>query len=198
MSIRRAVLPMLALSVIATAPAGATATKTPTMSTASTVAGQPINRPLADGSWQYANGVWTATVRSASAPDGTTVVRASWTSPVVVGKPHQLWFATSLSVTHEGQSASSSRFFEQERVCYPHGGCEKWLSDQSDALPQQFDPSTLPFTVSFGGGVSLGWGAHPRPAYVQWEYVQTESGLDEQTNTIKIAVGPQAHTVQSS
>jgi hypothetical protein len=199
MSIRRAALPFLALSVLVCLPAGATTISAPTMATASTVAGQALSRPLVDGSWQYSGGVWGATLHSASLPAGSTVVRGSWTTPVVVGKPRQVWFATSFSVTHQGQSAGSSSYFERARVCYPHEGCERqWLSEQADGVPQEYNPSTLPFTVTFGHGISLAWKAHGYPAYVQWQFVQTESGLDEQTDVVQVAVGAKAHTVQST
>jgi hypothetical protein len=184
-------------AVAAAGPASAGPASGPTMVAITSVAGSRAPLTLEDGTWSQTQGVWQLGVRSASLPAGQTIIRGSWRSPTFQIRPRQVYFSSSFEGTHQGQSDSSSGYFEEARVCFVRGGCERqWFSEEADATPQQYDAGVLPFTVSFGHGMGFTNGSKAvGRAWIEWRYTLKQSSVDEQTVTIRVAVGTAASHV---
>lgn len=187
------------LILLAVAPhAAAQAADAPTLSASTTVGQQTTAMPLVHGDWSLDNGIWTATVKSASVVGGTTTYRGTWTSPTFRVAGGQIYFASNIDVGHQGESDHSSYYSQKARTCTVRLGCDKWLSISTDGLPQQYTASP-PYAITTGTGLTFKWGPHPQQAtYVQWRFVVTERGFDEQALTARVAAGRSAKSLWKS
>ena len=152
----------------------------------------PATTVVAPG-WIWRDGAWTVEIRSASLPSGRTKVVSTWTSPTVVTHPNVPFFAVRIDDTHQGTSATNSKYVDQARVCVPNHGCGKWWIERADELPQDFTEA-VPYRVSVGHGISFG-SRSIRRVYVQWRFVQVQQETDEQTTGLTVAVGAGAAAV---
>lgn len=164
----------------------------PSLRVKTSVAGQ--NLPVAaanTGGWTTDGGVWTATVRSASPEDGITRIDSAWTSPVFRARPHEIYFAFDIEIAHQGAPFRVNAFVQQVRLCFVTGGCTRWESIGADDLPDQYT-FAVPFQVTSGIGQALGTVNDSFRAYAQFRFHQVQRGVDEQTMTMRVAVGAAA------
>jgi hypothetical protein len=188
---------LLAMMVaIESSAAAATSTeqRAPTLKAQTSVGGEATPVPAASGSWTWQRGAWTVKIRSTSLPSGTTRVVSTWRSPTIAVRPDVPFFAVDIEDSHQGSADESSRYVDKARVCMPNRGCDRrWTSESADRLPQQFTGG-FPYQVTFGHGMKFA-SAKAGRIYIEWRFVQTETGADTQTAVLTVAVGQAAKSV---
>jgi hypothetical protein len=164
----------------------------PSLRIVTSVAAQnsPVVIANTDG-WTSEGGIWTATVRSASPAAGATQIDSTWTSPVFRARPRQTYFAFDVQIAHQGAPTRVNAFLQQVRICYVGQRCSRWEGVGADDLPDQYT-AAVPFQVTAGIGQTLGTLNDSFRAYAQFRFHQTQRGLDEQTMTMRVAVGAAA------
>ena len=77
---------------------------------------------------------------------------------------------------HQG-SKTAFTYDEAVRIC-THSGCTRWNEIFSDSTPPYVDPSTLPYELVSGHGLTMKWKALAVVLRLQWRYTQVQSGAD--------------------
>lgn len=174
-------------------PAGAAPVVPPSLSAASTVAGAAAPAPFATGEWTPVDGVWTASLRTWSAPSGSTAVSAAWRSPWVSATRNRVVFAA--AATTAQQSVLGNYAFEQwVRLC-TRSRCERWQGIGTDSVPNNVDPATLPYRIEVANGLTVRWRGATTAVRVEWRYTQTQRDASYAETTVRVASGAAAARV---
>jgi hypothetical protein len=184
---RRGLLAAVAAVALLPGTAGA-ATGAPTVKTATTVAGVASPKPLADGSWSYAGGVWTGTFEATSVPGGSTVVESTWRSPKLRLRSARQWaFASSVQVENDAVQDGFT-YSEAVRVCGAKR-CQAWLGIGPYHVAPTIDPEQIPLFFVVTRGTALAGFSPKEPLWFEWRFRQVQVAAGRATTVIKVAAG---------
>ncbi|HWL34624.1 MAG TPA: hypothetical protein VNQ77_00385 [Frankiaceae bacterium] len=170
----------------------ANAVSAPTLVRATTIAGT-ATEPLVTGDWVATKGVWGLDLDSVAPLGGATTITSAWRSPTFTARAGQVVFASRIAVKQE-PLPGPYEYVNEARLCIGRT-CYQWMSETNDAVPAWVSPSTLPYQIEFGHGLTVTWRARTMPLRVEWRYRQHQRDGNYARTTLRVAAGAAAKSV---